>query len=87
MENASKRAEAAKIVNAKIGLYLHVVAYLLVNAGLISLNLLLSPNRLWFQWPLLGWGIGLLIHISLVFARFRGGRFREWMIQREMRKQ
>ena len=26
-----------------------------------------SPNELWFYWPLLGWGIGVLFHGMRVF--------------------
>ena len=29
---------------------------------LIAVNLLLTPDKLWFYWPLLGWGIGILAH-------------------------
>jgi len=38
------------------------VIYALVNAMLVVINLLYSPNAIWFFYPLLGWGIGLSIH-------------------------
>jgi hypothetical protein len=44
------------------GFFFHFSAYVLVNAILIALNLLLTPQVLWFIWPLLGWGIGILAH-------------------------
>jgi hypothetical protein len=44
------------------GFFFHFSAYVLVNAILIAVNLLLTPDRLWFFWPLLGWGIGILAH-------------------------
>lgn len=44
------------------GFFFHLSAYVLVNAVLIAANLLLTPDRLWFYWPLLGWGIGIVAH-------------------------
>jgi len=44
------------------GFYHHVFFFVLINAGLAAINLLSRPEVLWFQWPLLGWGIGLALH-------------------------
>ena len=44
------------------GFFFHFWSYVLVNAILIAVNLLLTPQHLWFFWPLLGWGIGILAH-------------------------
>ena len=59
------------------GFYTHLSVYLAVNAGLLVINLIASPGRLWVVWPLAGWGIGLLIHAAGVFL---GGRWlgAEW---------
>lgn len=59
------------------GFYTHLSAYLAVNAGLLVINQVFSPGRLWVVWPLAGWGIGLLIHAAGVFL---GGRWlgAEW---------
>lgn len=48
------------------GFRVHLVVYLCVNAFLIILNLLGNSQHLWFYWPLLGWGIGLLAHAAAV---------------------
>jgi hypothetical protein len=50
------------------GFYVHATVYVLVNALLIIINLLTSPDRLWFFYPLLGWGIGLAAHGLSVFG-------------------
>jgi hypothetical protein len=51
------------------GFRIHFAAYVVVNAILIAVNLLLTPDILWFYWPLLGWGIGLLSHgIAMYFV-------------------
>ncbi len=44
------------------GFRVNVLAYIVVNAVLVFANLLLTPGVLWFQWPLIGWGIGLVGH-------------------------
>jgi hypothetical protein len=49
------------------GFFFHFSAYVLVNAILIVVNLLTTPDRLWFFWPLLGWGIGILAHGLAVY--------------------
>ena len=53
---------------ARIGFFIHLTAYLVVNALLISINFATTPGRLWFHWPLMGWGIGLLAHAFAVFV-------------------
>jgi len=44
------------------GFFYHFCAYVLVNVVLLIVNLWLTPGVLWFYWPLLGWGIGVLAH-------------------------
>lgn len=48
------------------GFRTHCIIYLSVNAFLIILNLLGNSSHLWFYWPLLGWGLGLLAHGAAV---------------------
>jgi hypothetical protein len=43
---------------------IHLLCYGFVNLGLFFLNQI-DTFYLWFIWPLTGWGIGLLIHISV----------------------
>lgn len=40
----------------------HLVVYVFVNAVMASINLMYSPEVLWFVYPLIGWGIGLIAH-------------------------
>ena len=47
--------------------YTHLAVYLVVNAFLVVLDLLTSPDEFWFYWPMLGWGIGLAAHGVSVF--------------------
>jgi hypothetical protein len=44
--------------------------YIVFNSVLLVINLVTSPDHLWFYWPLFGWGIGVIIHGLRVFASF-----------------
>jgi len=59
--------QARKRVNEIKGFYGNLVSYVVVNVFLLILNLVTSPDHLWFYWPLLGWGIGVAIHGMKVF--------------------
>ncbi len=82
MDGHYRRAKAR--VEALRGFYAHATAYVLVNAGLLLINLLTSPAYLWVVWPLLGWGIGLGVHALNVFAL--GGRFGQDWEERKTRE-
>jgi hypothetical protein len=56
------RESVADTVLGDTGFFFHFSAYVLVNLILIAVNLLTTPDVLWFYWPLLGWGIGILAH-------------------------
>ena len=59
--------QAQKKVEDIKGFYGNLIAYIIFNGFFLVLNLLTSPNELWFYWPLLGWGIGVLFHGMRVF--------------------
>lgn len=46
----------------KRGFLIHLVVYILVNVMLTVINLLYSPNKIWFFYPIIGWGIGITAH-------------------------
>lgn len=47
--------------------YVHLTQYLIVIPILAVINLMGYPHYLWFVWPALGWGLGLLAHGASVF--------------------
>ncbi len=51
----------------KRALIVHLVVYIMVNALLLSINLMFTPNYLWFFYALAPWGIGLAVHLLLTF--------------------
>ena len=44
------------------GFYGHLLWFVVVMFFFLFINLRYSPEYLWFFWPMLGWGIGLLFH-------------------------
>ena len=63
-QKAKKQVEEIK------GFYGHLASYILVMGLLIFINLLYTPQYLWFVWSMLGWGIGLFFHAMKVFNWF-----------------
>jgi hypothetical protein len=68
MDTSQRYQRARQRVQAIKGFYIHLMVYILVNAGLWLINLVTSPAAFWFYWPLLGWGIGLAAHAVAVFG-------------------
>jgi len=89
MDDQAAYNAARKRVRQLRGFYVHLTVYVLVNAILLVINLLTSPGVLWFYWPLLGWGIGIVAHAASVFGtgRFLGKEWEERKIRELMEKQ
>lgn len=58
-ERAHQRVEELR------GFYMHLLVYLAVNLGLFFIDMM-SGGASWFFWPLIGWGIFVLIHGAVV---------------------
>ncbi|WP_339731578.1 2TM domain-containing protein [uncultured Gimesia sp.] len=78
--------QAKERVEKKISFLIHAGVYVVVNAGLITLNLMRSPEKFWFIWPLAGWGIGLAFHAYKAFGAGSAANWKEKMIEKEQRK-
>ena len=74
---------ARRRAGAKMGWYIHATVYLLVNLFLVILAS--SRGHNWAMYPLLGWGLGLLIHGAVVFFVAPGGNLYDRMLERERR--
>lgn len=70
-ERAKKRVEELK------GFYGHLITYITVNVILAAVNLIFSPNFLWFPVITFFWGIGLVSHAASIFLK-RGIFSKEW---------
>jgi len=63
--------------------FVHLAVYLGVNTGLTAMNLINNPDKLWFYWPLMGWGIGVVAHAVAVFVT---GRAADRVLIRQSRR-
>lgn len=63
--HAKKRVDEIK------GFWVHLGVFAIINAGIFAINMIASPNHLWFYWPLLGWGIAVVIHAFTFFVEDR----------------
>ena len=46
----------------------HLFAFMAINGFLVLLNLVVSPGYFWAIYPMLGWGLGLLLHGIKVYT-------------------
>ena len=83
MKHDKAQRRAYRRARAKLGFYIHLVAYVTVNPLLVFINYSTSPQYLWFKWSLLGWGIGLLFHWFSVFV---GPKLMQHFFKRELEK-
>jgi len=60
--------KARKRVKKKKEFYQHLASYIAVGTFFFLLNVVTSYGEWWFYFPMLGWGIGLVIHFFTVFG-------------------
>lgn len=74
---------ARKRASAKLGWYIHALAFVLVNLGLFLGSDMVWGTRAWSVKPLLGWGLGLALHGASVWLVGDTSNLRERMVQKE----
>lgn len=83
-DETALRQRAERRVKAKMGFRAHALVFGLVNTGLAAINLMSSPQVLWFTWSVFGWGIGLAAHWVAVYGLWDADQ--EKAIQAEMER-
>jgi hypothetical protein len=80
---AKERAEMLQ------GYYIHLLVYVTVNLGLFLINVVTrgEGGTWWFYWPMLGWGIGVLIHTLVTFGGVFNDEWRERKTQQLYEKE
>jgi hypothetical protein len=71
MDANANLALARRQVAVIKGFYVHLVVFVLVMGVLLAIDTMTGPDW-WVQWPLLGWGAGLLAHAFVVFGHSPG---------------
>lgn len=79
------RKTARRRVARKIGFFIHLLVFVLVNAGLWLINEMHGGYR-WSVWPLGGWALGLGIHGLVTFLGLAGEGWRQRMIDAELER-
>ena len=82
-EKARKRVQELK------GFYSNLITYIVINVGLMIINLVTSPGSLWFYWVSIFWGIAVVIHAVKIFilkGKFLGAEWEERKIREMMEK-
>jgi len=84
-DDVELRRLAIRRADMKLAFRSHLMAYVLVNAGLVAIYLTTSVgDYFWPIWPMLGWGIGLGAHAATVYMNGEGMRDR--LIEEELEK-
>ena len=78
------RRLAERRADMKLGFRSHVIAYVIVNAGLVAINMVTTPDHWWFYWPMIGWGLGLAAHASFIWMD--GENIRDRLVEQELEK-
>ena len=86
MNNQEAYERARKRVTARVGFFLHLSAYVVVSMLLIGINVRAPAEYLWFKWPVIGWGIGILFHALTTFVFSEESSLTERLIKKEMGK-
>ena len=77
---------ARKRAGAKLGWYTHATLYVVVNLFLFAISHYAFGTRRWSVGPLLGWGLGLVLHGVAVFVLGAGSGLRERLERKEREK-
>ena len=65
-EFEKERARKIKLMRSKARFHRHLWSYLIVIGALLIINFM-TPGPWWFQWPALGWGIGLAFNFKAAY--------------------
>ena len=74
---------AQKRAGAKLGWFVHAAVYIAVNLVLFAISAQGFGHRNWSIFPVLGWGVGLLLHGVSVWLLGTGSTVRETLVRRE----
>ena len=61
-----ERARRRRLARRKARFHRHLASYIIVIGALLIINIM-TPGPWWFQWPALGWGIGLALNFKAAY--------------------
>jgi hypothetical protein len=84
MVDDGQREAAIKRIKEKRDFTTHLITYVVVNGFLVGIWAVTGQGYFWPIWPIMGWGIGIVLH---AWATFVGERpITEAQIERELRR-
>ena len=89
MTEEKLRQRARERARAKLRFYIHLIVYVCVNVLLFAVwYFTLGPSGFpWFIFPLIGWGIALVIHaVAAFYGKSMEGSMEDRMTERELAK-
>lgn len=81
--NDARREQAVKRLESRQDFRKHLTVYVLVNSLLVVVWLATGAGFFWPIWPILGWGIAVVLH---GWSLYGGKPITEDDIQREMQR-
>ena len=86
MTQPDAHAKARERATVKYGFFVHAGIYVAVMVLLVFINLVTSPQAIWFVWPLIGWGFAVVLHGVGVFLVADKNVVIEKLTERELRR-
>ena len=77
---------AQRRARAKMGFFIHLAVFVLVNALLVTIDLLALRRHGMSIFPAMGWGLGLAIHGIVTLVALRGQGLRDRMVASEVQR-
>jgi hypothetical protein len=86
--NSKNKDELLKLAKRRVfmkkALQWHVIIFLIVNALLCAIYYLTTPGGyFWPMWSILGWGVGLILHIAVTVAALSSTRSKQDPVEKE----
>ena len=80
--------QARRRVRRLRAFYLQVGWFIAINVFLLIVNLVTSPNDLWFYWVTIFWGLGLLLNAFSIFLKkdFLGKHWEDKQVEKLTRQ-
>lgn len=86
IEQTKTYQKARGRAEAKYQFYVHVAVYVAVMVLLVVINMITSPEANWSIWPLLGWGLAVVLHGLRVFVLGGKSAIVDAMTEDELKK-
>ena len=79
---------AAEKIDRKLRFYRNLMSYIIVNAFLLLINAIFTPEFWWVMFPAFFWGIGVVVDFlkAFVFVNMYAEDYRERKIAEELEK-